>query len=137
MAVSICFGALSASCRAKPMFRAMLVTVVLTLSVGQEARLLCQLWCHPAETVTSDCHHQADANGSPRLQSDSRCDGTLTPFLREEVRRHDESTVTHAVFVVFRHHVSPDMIGARPDLVPVHQARRALDTRPIDTTLRV
>ena len=119
------------------MFRATLLAVVLTLSVGQEARLLCQLWCHPVDAVTSECHHEADALRSPGLQSDVGCDEPLTPFLREEVRRDDESPAIRVVFVVFRHHVSPDMIGARPDPGPVDQARRALDTRPIDTTLRI
>jgi hypothetical protein len=50
-------------------FRAALVSVVLTLAIGQNAGLVCKLWCHDA--TSTECPHQDSA--SPSVRADGNC----------------------------------------------------------------
>ena len=51
-------------------FRAALFSIVLTLAVGQNASLLCQVWCHDA--TSAGCPHQ-DSTTSPSVSADDNC----------------------------------------------------------------
>jgi hypothetical protein len=75
-------------CRDRNVVRAAALSIVLMLTVGQNATLLCNVWCHPIEgTPAAGCGHP---NTSPRVTSNEDCrDTTLAPIavVREEGRR--------------------------------------------------
>jgi hypothetical protein len=68
--------------------RAAVVSIVLTLAMGQNAALLCQAWCDPHAAAATGCHH--DGATSPSLTGSDHCtDCTfgVTAFVREDARR--------------------------------------------------
>ena len=75
------------------MFRAALFSIVLTLAVGQNAALLCKVWCHDA--TSAGCPHQdsttsPDLTTSPGVSADDNCGSTFVgpvAFVREDARR--------------------------------------------------
>ena len=69
------------------MFRSALFSIVLTLVVGQDASLLCKVWC--ADTTSAECPHQ-DSTTSPSVSArdDCRSDvGGAVAFVREDAQR--------------------------------------------------
>ena len=69
------------------MFRAALFSIVLTLAVGQNASLLCKVWCHDATSV--GCSHE-DSTTSPSVSADDNCPSAvlgMVAFVREDARR--------------------------------------------------
>jgi hypothetical protein len=56
-------------------FRATVVSIALTFALGQNAGLVCQVWCEPHEAAGSACHHEA--TGFSLLASDMRCDNAF------------------------------------------------------------
>jgi hypothetical protein len=114
--------------------RVAILSIVLTLTVGQNAALLCNAWCHPVEgTTAAECRHP---NTSPRVTSNDECkDATVAPIalVREEGRRgssapraQPEVAVSRLAFVAAavaassdhrsHHHVLP---AARPVVRPL------------------
>ena len=68
------------------MFRAALFSIVLTLSVGQNASLLCQVWC--PDTTSAGCPHQDSTSPSLSAYDNCRTDvGGSVAFVREDARR--------------------------------------------------
>jgi hypothetical protein len=70
-------------------FRAAVLSIVLTLAIGPNATLLCSVWCHPDEAKASACQHQ-DATTSPRVTGEDSCrtaPTSMTAFAREEAKR--------------------------------------------------
>lgn len=70
-------------------FRAAVLSIVLTFAVGPNAALLCAVWCHPEEARTSDCQHQR-ATTSPQVTGEDSCrtvPASATSFVREDARR--------------------------------------------------
>jgi hypothetical protein len=68
-------------------FRAALFSIVLTLAVGQNASLLCEVWC--PDTTSARCPHQ-DSAISPSVGAHDNCRtdvGTAVAFVREDARR--------------------------------------------------
>ena len=68
-------------------FRAAVVSIVLTLAVGQNAALLCSVWCHPPEAGTGVCEqHQVTP---PSVTGNDSCKqlAAATAFVREDLRR--------------------------------------------------
>jgi hypothetical protein len=68
-------------------FRAALFSIVLTLAVGQNASLLCKVWC--PDTTSAGCPHQ-DSTTSPSASArdDCRSDvGGAVAFVREDPQR--------------------------------------------------
>jgi hypothetical protein len=68
------------------MFRAALVSIVLTLTLGQNLALLCSVWCHPQESLISVCRHQAPTT-PPSVTGSESCTQVATdptPFVRED-----------------------------------------------------
>jgi hypothetical protein len=67
-------------------FRAALFSIVLTLAVGQNASLLCKVWC--PEPTSAECPHQDST--SPSVSAHDNCrsdvDGAVA-FVREDARR--------------------------------------------------
>ena len=54
-----------------PVFRAALFSIVLTLAVGQNAGLLCKVWCYPHD-ATAGCRQQ-EPTTSPSVSGDDYC----------------------------------------------------------------
>jgi hypothetical protein len=70
-----------------PVFRAALLSIVLTLAFGPNASLLCQVWC--PDTTSARCPHQ-DSATSPSVSAHDNCRsdaGGAVAFVREEARR--------------------------------------------------
>jgi hypothetical protein len=68
-------------------FRAALFSIVLTLAVGQNASLLCQVWC--PDTTSAGCPHQnSTTSPSVSARDDCRSDvGGAVAFVREDAQR--------------------------------------------------
>ena len=84
------------------MFGAAVVSIVLTLAVGQNAALLCSVWCHPPEAAIGvrEHQHQATTPGITRNDSCARLVAEATAFVREDVRRGVSAPdVQHGVVV--------------------------------------
>jgi hypothetical protein len=68
------------------MFRAAMVTVLLTLAIGQNSRLLCRVWCDSHLDSSTACAHE-------RLTQTAIIDATcaaldeIAEFIREDKRR--------------------------------------------------
>ena len=80
-------------------FRAAVVSIVLTLAVGQDAALLCSVWCHPPEAASAHCEPQHQAT-SPSLTGNDNCTqlrAGATAFVREDVRRGATPHAQHGV----------------------------------------
>jgi len=70
-------------------FRAAVVFIVLTVAAGQNAALLCSVWCHPPEAATGVCGHLGQIT-SPSMTGNDSCNqlvAGVTAFVREDVRR--------------------------------------------------
>jgi hypothetical protein len=68
-------------------FRAALFSIVLTLAVGQNASLLCKVWC--PDTTSAGCPQQ-DSMTSPSVSAHDNCRsdvGGAVTFVREDARR--------------------------------------------------
>ena len=117
------------------MFRAALVSIVLTLAVGQDATLLCSVWCHPQSAAASGCRHEGSSL-SPVVTGDSSCDRELGAgaFLREEAGLVGAAIVAHAI-VVPRYQIAQLTTVARPGWATGREW--ALATRPLSTALRL
>src|SRR5206468_3091359 len=67
------------------MFRAAVLSIVVTLAVGQNAALLCRAWCHPTEGTAAGCQHRNETT-SPSVTGKDDCKhlavGTIA-FVRE------------------------------------------------------
>jgi hypothetical protein len=68
-------------------FRAALFSIVLTLAFGQNASLLCQVWC--PDTTSAGCPQQ-DSTTSPSVNADDNCRSAAlgaVAFVREDAQR--------------------------------------------------
>ena len=71
------------------MIRATVLSIVLTVAFGQEATLICGVWCHPIERTAAGCTHH-DQTTLPGIASEESCRAAelgATPFVREDARR--------------------------------------------------
>ena len=116
-------------------FRAAILSIVLTLAAGQNIGLLCHLWCPPDAATTSGCEHQTTT--SPSLTPYEVCNEAVsdaTAIAREEGRRtaapHGQSAT-----VVPRFAFAAPSFEARSGYEP--DCRRLLDARPLVLALRI
>lgn len=83
-------------------FRAALFSIVLTLAVGQNAGLLCKVWC--PEATSTECPHQ-DSTTSLSVRANDNCTtiavGAVT-FVREDGRRTAPATDSQSALAVLR-----------------------------------
>lgn len=118
------------------MFRASVLSIVLTLAAGPNAALLCRTWCDPQAAAASGCHQEAPAT-SPSMAGDDTCDNVLSAaaFLREDVRGGVASQDADQAVLVPRYHLAYSAIAARPGQEP--GCGWSLDHRPLSTALRI
>lgn len=119
------------------MFRAAALSIALTLSVGQNAALLCRTWCQAHAAATSECHHE-DSSTAQRVASDEGCDRpslNALVFVREDVRPGAAVGDADYAVSVPRHHLAHSQIDARPGQEPGREWSR--EHRPLPTALRI
>jgi hypothetical protein len=83
-------------------FRAAVLSIVLTLAIGPNATLLCSVWCHPDEANTSACQHQ-DAVTSPRVTGEDSCrtaPASPTAFVREDAKRGSPTAISQQAVAI-------------------------------------
>ena len=119
------------------MFRAALVSIVLTLALGQNAALLCSVWCHSQESLISVCRHQAPTT-PPSVTGSESCTQIAadpTPFVREDgVRGAFLSIEQQGVVVPRLQFVNPSSLAAQG----LNQEQPApLEPRPLVLALRI
>lgn len=70
-------------------FRASVLSIVLTVLAGPNARVLCKAWCDPAEAAATGCHHK-HATASATVTGTHDCGNPVlngAALAREDVRR--------------------------------------------------
>ena len=116
-------------------FRAALFWIVLTLAVGQNASLLCKVWCHDA--TSAGCPHQ-DSTTSPSVSADDNCGSAFVgavAFVREDARRTAAAPDAQNALVVPYFQLAPPPTDLRSGF---ESGRRLpLEERPLVTTLRI
>jgi hypothetical protein len=116
-------------------FRPVLFSIVLTLAVGQNASLLCKVWC--PDTTSAGCPHQ-DSTTSPSVSADDRCSSVVVGavvFVREDVRRTAAAPDAQTALVVprFRLPASPTDVRSGCE----SGRRLPLEERPLIFALRI
>jgi len=118
-------------------FRAVLLSIVLSLAVGQNVALLCRAWCNAHVAAASGCHHE-DSSTTPTVAGDESCDNVAvaaTAVLREDVRRSVSSQDANHAIPVPRYQLAQFTIDTRQN----QEAGRRwlLENRPLSTALRI
>ena len=118
-------------------FRAALLSIVLSLSVGQNIALLCRAWCSNARVAAaSGCHHE-EAPITQSVAGDKDCDAVVaaSAILREDVRRDVSSPGANHTIRVPRYQLAQLTIDTGQN----QEAGRGwlLGKRPLSTTLRI
>ena len=112
------------------MFRTAVLSIVLILSIGPSAELLCEAWCHPQRSAANECHHK-DSTTSSGVAGDNNCDhlvlsvGTFLPQVRPEA--HLGHAVAEPCYQL--------ATEAQPAEEPGHKG--SLENRPLSTALRI
>lgn len=119
------------------MFRAFVLSIVLTLAIGSNAALLCSEWCDTHAAVASGCRHE-DHGAAPTMTGDNRCESVVVggaAFLREDLRRGVSSPHGDHAVAVSRYQLTHSTAG---DHRNNNTARDwSLETRPVPTALRL
>jgi len=132
------FGAFLAIFREEHhVFRAAVLSIVLTLAVGPGAALQCGPGCGAHPAAKDECH-QEDHSGSPSVGGDDTCDHLVlgaVAVLREHVRRAESSPDVDHAMPVPRY----QLVHSTIDVSPRHEPGRecSLDKRPLSIVLRV
>lgn len=116
------------------MFRTALFSIVLSLAVGQNAGLLCKVWCH--DTTPARCPHE-EATTSSSVSRDDRCEDAavdVVAFVREDARSAGSAADAQTGAVVPRFRLTPP-----PANWPLRfeSEGRLLEERPFIISLRI
>jgi hypothetical protein len=121
------------------MFRALVVSTVLALTVWQNAMLTCLAWCE-SEAATADCHHHQEESAArpASMVTNQDCeqmglDGRA--FLREEKRRTIATSEAVAAVLVRDLRLAHLTPLARPEQQPGRD--RSFESRPLTPALRI
>lgn len=119
------------------MFRAALFSIVLVLALGQNAMVLCKVWCDPAASAVSGCHDSGRSSDSPSVARAHSCDDASneTAFLKEDVRRSVSAFERDRAIAVPPYQLVSATTTAHRDreVCPL----RTLEKRPRETSLRI
>lgn len=118
-------------------FRAAVLSIVLTLVAGPNASLLCAVWCHPETATAGPCEHPDPASTPGVTSSDSCPDvaAVTTAFVREDVRYGAPSSEGQIAILV-----GPFQFVAPPQASDFGRELRhhqPLEARPLVVTLRI
>lgn len=119
------------------MFRAIALSVVLTLAAGPTAAQVCKAWCSSQSAALTGCQHGASTT-DPSAASDSNCDRaalSVGVFFRGEVERAGPAQhESHAVRVP-RYQVPLLTTNGQAEQQAAHDW--SLASRPLTTALRI
>jgi hypothetical protein len=116
-------------------FRAVLFSIVLTLAVGQDASLLCRVWCPDA--TSTGCPHQ-DSTTSPSVLAGDTCNEIevdAVAFVREDARRTASAPDAQNGLVVQRFRCVPSQSNSR--FAYESGQHPPLEARPLAIALRI
>jgi hypothetical protein len=114
-------------------FRAAVLSIVLTLAIAPNAAVICAVWCHPEETKTSACQHQ-DATTSALVTGEDSCRTVLaatTAFVRQEAKRGSATAGVPQSLDV------PHSPFARTSVIKPASASHAVVSPPLRIALRI
>ena len=121
----------------RSVFRATVLSIVLTLVAGPNASVLCKAWCDPAAAAAAGCHH-TDSSPSATLTGADDC-GQAVPnggaVVQERARRGAPSSDPQQAVMVARHVRSISSSDAHPGDAP--RFTWPLTPRPLVTALRI
>lgn len=118
------------------MFRAALLSIVLTLTVGQDAALICAIWCHWGAGMAGECEHQTET-ASPGIIANDDCtvSGYAIVFVREDARRSTSAPTVQSGVLVPQFALTPPASGGLAGNEAA--GRRVLESRPLVLALRI
>jgi hypothetical protein len=118
-------------------FRAAVLSTVLTLALGPNAKVVCITWCDAHAPAASGCQHE-NSGPSAAVTADESCD-TIVPdtpaLVREDVRRIEVGSDTRHTAIVPRSQFALSITDVRFDPEPGHGW--SLEKRPLVTALRI
>ena len=121
------------------MFRTAVLSIVLTLAVGQNAALLCSTWCDAHAQAARACHHKDPTPAGSVSAGDDCCNVVLgtstTAFLREDVQLGSSSADPDDAIPVTRYQPAHSTIAARTR--PEPGWTWSLEQRHLLTALRI
>ena len=115
--------------------RATVVSIVLMLALGQDAGLVCKVWCHDASST--GCPHQ-DSATSPSVRADDTCTTTAVgavTLVREDGRRTAPAPDAQNALGVLGFRLVGPPADPRSGYEPGR--RRMLEERPLVIALRI
>ena len=115
-------------------FRAVLVSVVLTVAIGPNAGLLCTAWCY--DDTSMGCPHHESAT-SASVRADDTCNLALeaVAFVREDGRRTAPAYDARNALVVLRFQLVA--LPTDPRSGYESERRLRLEERPLVIALRI
>ena len=119
------------------MFRPALLSIALSLAVGQPIALLCRTWCDAHSVAAIECHHE-NSSTTPSVAADEICDKVVvvaTAVLREDMRGGVSSPDANRAIRVPSYQLAQLTIDARPGQEPWREW--SLEKRPLSTLLRI
>jgi hypothetical protein len=117
-------------------FRAALLSIVLTLAAGQNVALLCSVWCHSGGGMTGACEHQTKATTAGIVANDDcAINGNQVVFVREDGRRNASAPDVAGAVAVARFAFTPPAAGILSVYDP--DSRLLLALRPLVFALRI
>jgi hypothetical protein len=117
-------------------FRAAVLSIVLTLTAGPNVGVLCKRWCDPVEAATAGCHPE-QGNPSAILTGTDDCGNIVfssAMLVKEDARGGLFSDTRHAVVVPryqYPASTSETHLGDEP------RCARPLGKQPLVTALRI
>ena len=118
----------------RSVFRATVLSIVLTLTAGPNVAVLCQAWCDPAQAATAGCHHDHGNPSAILTRTDACGNGVFrTAVLVKEDARGGLSSQAMRHPVIDRSPASTG--GTHPGDEP--GCAWPLARRPLVTTLRI
>ena len=130
-------AALATRCIEPHVFRASLLSIVISLAVGQNVSLLCRTWCAAEAAGAGECHHTS-SSPRPMVAGEKSCDNVVTAGIlgfREDVRRGVSSHDPSQAIPVPRYQLTELTIDARRGQEPWRKS--SLDGRPLSVALRI
>lgn len=117
-------------------FRAALLSIVLTLAAGPDAALLCGIWCHSGGGMAGTCEHQTETT-SPAIIANDDCTVSRSAivFVREDARRSTSAPTVRGADAVPQSAWTPPASGRLSGYEPA--SRGLLELRPLILALRI
>jgi hypothetical protein len=116
-------------------FRATVVSIALTLAIGQNAVLLCQAWCDPHEAADTGCHHTTASSSSLTGNDDCTDAVAALAVVREDLRRGTTMPDARHAVVVPAFRFAPPSTDLRSGHDPGQPSPR--ESRPLVISLRI